>query len=111
MAQRGSSSAGTHKRQAAKRLAAVSSVLHGLELLRSGPRDGEQKSRLLKRFDPVTKRPVGDPIGYEHFHNSAGRDAASYPDIDKYLDLSVARDKMLINLPQLRSDIWMTQIE
>jgi hypothetical protein len=64
-----------------------------------------------QKLDPMTKRPVGDPSGYEHFHNSAGRDAASYPDVDKYLDLSVARDKMLINLPQLRSDIWMTQIE
>jgi DNA-binding winged helix-turn-helix (wHTH) protein/Tol biopolymer transport system component len=64
-----------------------------------------------QKLDPMTKRPVGAPSGYEHFHNSAGRDAASYPGVDKYLDLSVARDKMLINLPQLRSDIWMTQIE
>jgi Tol biopolymer transport system component/DNA-binding winged helix-turn-helix (wHTH) protein len=64
----------------------------------------------VQRLDPATKRPVGDPIGYEHFHNSAGRDAASYPFIDKYLDLSVARDKILINLPQFRADIWMMQI-
>jgi hypothetical protein len=54
---------------------------------------------------------VGDPFAYEHFHNSAGRDVAAYPYIDKLSDLSVARDKILINLPQLRSDIWMTQIQ
>jgi hypothetical protein len=35
---------------------------------------------------------------------------ASYPFIDKYMDLSVARDKILINLPQFRADIWMMQI-
>ena len=38
-----------------------------------------------QRLDPATKRPVGEPIGFEHFHNSAGRDAASYPFIDKLL--------------------------
>ena len=64
-----------------------------------------------QRLDPATKRPVGDPIGFEHFHNSSGRDAASYPFVDKDLDLSVAQDKMLINLPQFRADIWMTQIQ
>jgi Tol biopolymer transport system component/DNA-binding winged helix-turn-helix (wHTH) protein len=63
-----------------------------------------------QRLDPATKRPVGDPFAYEHFHNSAGRDVAAYPYIDKLSDLSVARDKILINLPQLRTDIWMTQI-
>jgi Tol biopolymer transport system component/DNA-binding winged helix-turn-helix (wHTH) protein len=64
-----------------------------------------------QRLDPATKRPVGDPLGYEHFHNSAGRDVAAYLWIDKLSDLSVARDKILINLPQLRADIWMTQIQ
>jgi len=71
-----------------------------------------------QKLDPATKRPVGQPFGYEHFHNSSGRDAASYsrgwgiyPDLSTFPDLSVARDKMLIELPQFRADIWMTQIQ
>ena len=59
-----------------------------------------------QRLDPVTKHPVGPPIAYEHFHNSLGRDADQGAS-----NLSVARDKILINLPQKRSDIWMLQVE
>ena len=67
-----------------------------------------------QKLDPATKRPVGEPFGYEHFHNSAGRDAAAFSgpvDYEIFPDLSVARDKMLIELPQFRADIWMTQIQ
>ncbi len=60
-----------------------------------------------QRLDPVTKHPLGPPFGYEHFHNAQGRSAA-YD--QKRSDLSVARDKMLINLPDEHSDIWMTQM-
>jgi hypothetical protein len=56
----------------------------------------------------VTKHPLGPPLAYEHFHNSAGHDATFS---QEYADLSVAGDKILINLPQYTSDIWMTQIE
>jgi DNA-binding winged helix-turn-helix (wHTH) protein/Tol biopolymer transport system component len=61
-----------------------------------------------QRLDPVTKHPLGPPLAYEHFHNSAGHDATFS---QEYADLSVAGDKILINLPQYTSDIWMTQIE
>ena len=59
-----------------------------------------------QRLDPVTKHPMGTPFAYEHFHDSAGR-AGAYDVFGS--DLSVARDKMLINLPQVHSDTWMTQ--
>jgi hypothetical protein len=57
----------------------------------------------------VTKHTQGPPFAFEHFHNSAGRAGASD---QKESDLSVARDKILINLPQVNSgDIWMTQMQ
>jgi Tol biopolymer transport system component len=60
-----------------------------------------------QKLDPVTKHPLGSPIAYEHFHNSAGHDAS----IDQAAsDLSVARDKILINLPEIHPAIWMTQM-
>jgi hypothetical protein len=55
----------------------------------------------------VARNPLGPPFAYEHFHDSAGRAGASYLD---QCDLSVARDKILINLPQVHSDTWMTQM-
>jgi Tol biopolymer transport system component len=60
-----------------------------------------------QRLDPVTKHPVGPPFAFEHFHNSEGRAAAS-DQIDS--DLTVARDKILINLPHIQPDIWMAQM-
>jgi DNA-binding winged helix-turn-helix (wHTH) protein/Tol biopolymer transport system component len=61
-----------------------------------------------QRLDPVTKHPLGQPFAFEHFHNAEGR-AASIDQSDS--DLTVARDKMLINLPQIRPEIWLTQIQ
>jgi DNA-binding winged helix-turn-helix (wHTH) protein/Tol biopolymer transport system component len=58
-----------------------------------------------QRLDQVTKHPLGPSFAYEHFHNAAGRASAGGNS-----DLSVARDKMFINLLQIHSDIWMTQM-
>jgi Tol biopolymer transport system component/DNA-binding winged helix-turn-helix (wHTH) protein len=63
-----------------------------------------------QRLDPRTKHLVGAPGGYEHFHNSMGRDAASYPYYLFMSDLTVARDKVLINLPRGRDDLWMAHV-
>jgi len=60
-----------------------------------------------QRLDPKSKHPVGAPFAYEHFHDAAGRASAWFVNGS---DLSVARDKMLINLMQIHSDIWMTQM-
>jgi hypothetical protein len=63
-----------------------------------------------QRLDPPTKRPLGAPVAYEHFHNSMGRDASD-PDWQRFSDLAVAKDKILINLPQTHTDIWMVQVD
>jgi hypothetical protein len=60
-----------------------------------------------QRLDPVTRHPMGPPFAYEHFHDATGRAAVAIQD---FQDLSVARDKMLINLPEVHSYIWMTQM-
>jgi DNA-binding winged helix-turn-helix (wHTH) protein/Tol biopolymer transport system component len=61
-----------------------------------------------QRLDPATKHPLGAPFAFEHFHNSAGR-SGKFHQITS--DLSVARDKIMINLPQMNTgDIWMTQM-
>jgi Tol biopolymer transport system component len=61
-----------------------------------------------QRLDPATKHPLGPPFAYEHFHDSAGRAGAYYFFAS---DFTVGRDKMLINLPQVHSDTWMTQMQ
>jgi hypothetical protein len=49
---------------------------------------------------------IGAPFPVEHFHNSAGRAA---PVFQTWMcDLSIAKDKILINLPDMQSDLWMT---
>jgi eukaryotic-like serine/threonine-protein kinase len=60
-----------------------------------------------QRLDPATKHPLGPPFAYEHFHNHGGWVATMNQGSS---DLSVARDKMLINLPQGESDIWLTRV-
>jgi eukaryotic-like serine/threonine-protein kinase len=60
-----------------------------------------------QRLDPATKHPLGPPFALEHFHNSEGR-AGAFNQKDS--ELCIARDKILINLPQLRPNIWMTQM-
>jgi DNA-binding winged helix-turn-helix (wHTH) protein/Tol biopolymer transport system component len=60
-----------------------------------------------QKLDPATKHRLGLPFAFEHFHNSAGHDAA----LDQRAsDLSVARNKILINLPEIRPALWMTQM-
>jgi Tol biopolymer transport system component len=59
-----------------------------------------------QRLNLVTKHPLGSPVAFEHFHNSAGHDASVHQIAS---DLTVARDKMLINLPEIHSAIWMLQ--
>ena len=65
-----------------------------------------------QKLDPATKHPVGVPVAFEHFHNSAGRDAA-YAAVSRQRlwEVTVAKDKILINLPQMSADIWMVQVD
>jgi Tol biopolymer transport system component len=61
-----------------------------------------------QRLDPVAKHPLGPPFAFEHFHNREGRDAAYNQPTS---DLTVARDKILINLWHVQPDIWMTRMQ
>jgi Tol biopolymer transport system component/DNA-binding winged helix-turn-helix (wHTH) protein len=61
-----------------------------------------------QRLDPTTKRPLGPPLAFEHFHNAAGRSGRYH---QTEADLSVASDKIMINLPQMHTgDIWIAQM-
>lgn len=59
-----------------------------------------------QRVDSSTKRPVGTPIGIQHFH---GR-GLSWKNL--YLgapDIAVARDKIIFNLGEHTGNVWMTE--
>jgi hypothetical protein len=58
--------------------------------------------------DAAGKRPQGDPFAVYHFH-SARRSMMNVPFYP--LDLSVARDKLVFNLSERTSNIWMTTLE
>ena len=63
-----------------------------------------------QRLDPRTKHPMGSPTAYEHFHNTLGREAVSFAERQRMADLTVTADKILINLPHRRDDLWRTQV-
>jgi hypothetical protein len=60
-----------------------------------------------QRLNPINKHPAGAPFAIEHFHNSAGSDAAVH---QSEANLSVARDRILINLPRFNPSVWMAQM-
>ena len=61
------------------------------------------------RLDPASKRPLGAPFPVQHFHHTH----KIYPGISapNDMEVSVARDKIVTNLDEFRSDIWMIQLE
>jgi eukaryotic-like serine/threonine-protein kinase len=60
-----------------------------------------------QQLNSVTRHPLGEPFAFEHFHNSAGSDAVIN---QATTDLSVARDRMLINLPRIDPAVWIAQM-
>ena len=60
-----------------------------------------------QRLDPETKHPAGAPFPVEHFHNSEGHHGTG---VQMNLELSVARNLILMNLPQVQSGVWMTNM-
>jgi serine/threonine protein kinase/Tol biopolymer transport system component len=61
------------------------------------------------RLDRKTKRPMGAPIAIQHFHNSQRVYSGITRSID--MELNVARDKIVTNLDEVHSDIWMMELE
>jgi Tol biopolymer transport system component len=61
------------------------------------------------RLNPKTKRPLGSPFPIQHFHTSQRFNPAISGSID--MELNVAKDKIVTNLDELHSDIWMIDLE
>jgi len=55
------------------------------------------------RLDQGTKKPVGAPFAVKHFHGNPRR-FTSYP------QFCVGRDRIIISLDQVQSDLWMMQL-
>jgi hypothetical protein len=64
-----------------------------------------------QRLNPGTKRPVGLPEAIEHYHAATRSLDMLYGDrFPVELHISMAADKMLVNLDEVRSDLWMTEV-
>jgi serine/threonine protein kinase len=62
-----------------------------------------------QRLDPKTKRPLGAPFPIQHFHGSQRVHSGISQAAD--LELNVAKDKIVTNLDEVHSDIWMMDLE
>jgi Tol biopolymer transport system component len=63
-----------------------------------------------ERLDARTKRPVGPPEVLEHYHGVLRPMFALYGgDFYNRLHLSLGADKMIVNLDEVRSDLWLKE--
>jgi Tol biopolymer transport system component len=62
-----------------------------------------------QRLNPKSKRPIGAPFAIHHIHNLQSLPDAVSPLFS--MELNVARDKIVTNLDEFHSDIWMMQLE
>jgi Tol biopolymer transport system component len=62
-----------------------------------------------QRLDPKTKRGLGAPFPIQHFHGSQ----RIYSGISRSNDMevNVSKDKIVTNLDEFHSDIWMMELE
>jgi eukaryotic-like serine/threonine-protein kinase len=62
-----------------------------------------------QRLDPKTKHPQGAAFAIQHFHGSQ----RIYRGISQtnHMEVNVAKDKIVTNLDEFRTDIWMMQLE
>jgi eukaryotic-like serine/threonine-protein kinase len=60
-----------------------------------------------QRLNPLTKRPIGPATAFEHIHSSEGRSGYVTQGLS---DLSVAHNKMVINLWQADPGVWMMKV-
>jgi serine/threonine protein kinase len=60
------------------------------------------------RLDSKTKHPIGAPFAVQHFHGSQ----RIYSGISEsnHMEVNVARDKIVTNLDEFHSDIWMMEL-
>jgi serine/threonine protein kinase len=67
--------------------------------------DDRDGSRCLwaQRLNPTTKRPEGEPFVVHHFHGHQRTLSGVHPN---WADLTVARDRIVFNMTELRGNIW-----
>jgi Tol biopolymer transport system component len=61
------------------------------------------------RLDPKTKRPVGAPFAIQHFHGN--QRIYRGISVTNHMEVNVAKDKIVTNLDEFHTDIWMMQLE
>jgi len=61
------------------------------------------------RLNPKTKRPLGVPFPIQHLHNS--QRVNSSISLSSEMELTLAKDKIVTNLDEVHSDIWMMDLE
>ena len=61
------------------------------------------------RLNPKTKRPLGVPLPIQHLHNS--QRVNSSISLSSEMELTLAKDKIVTNLDEVHSDIWMIDLE
>ena len=61
------------------------------------------------RLDPRSKRPLGAPVAIQHFHGSQRIYSGVTP--LTHMEVNVAKDKIVTNLDEFHSDIWMMELE
>ena len=61
-----------------------------------------------QRLNPATKHPAGAPFAIQHFHGSQRNYAGISQSND--IEVNVARDKIVTNLDEVHSDIWMMEL-
>jgi Tol biopolymer transport system component len=62
-----------------------------------------------QRLNPKTKRPEGAPFAVQHLHYQQAIGEGGGNPLFR-MELSVARDKIVTNIEDAHSDIWMTQL-
>jgi eukaryotic-like serine/threonine-protein kinase len=60
-----------------------------------------------QRVDVKTKRPIGVPEAVQHYHGGLRSYASIFGALSNRLHLSLAADRLLLNLEELRSDLWL----
>lgn len=61
-----------------------------------------------QRLRPDTKEPTGPAFSVQHFHSAR---TSMTNTGNSYLETSVARDKIFINLGELSGNIWTTRLQ
>lgn len=60
-----------------------------------------------QQLDPATKRPIGQPVSIQHFHNRG----LSWKNLSLGgPDVAVSRDRIVFNLGEHAGNVWMTQL-